>query len=66
MGVAERGVPLSRYKPRAGENLAKGYVRGRFGGVPSIGRSPSAPSGWRPLPTETAGAQTRPRSPRLT
>jgi hypothetical protein len=30
-------TPLSRYKPRAGENLAKGYLRGRFGGVPYLG-----------------------------
>lgn len=26
--------PLSDYKPRKGENLAKGYIYGRYGGVP--------------------------------
>lgn len=30
-------TPLTRYKPRAGENIAKGYLRGRFGGVPYLG-----------------------------
>lgn len=35
-------TPLSRYKPRSGENLAKGYLRGRFGGVPYLGGVPGA------------------------
>ncbi|WP_328813589.1 AAA family ATPase [Rhodococcus sp. NBC_00297] len=32
-------VPLSDYKPRKGEDLARGYLQGRYGGTPRIARS---------------------------
>ncbi len=30
--------PLTDYKPRSGENLERGYMQGRYGGIPHLGR----------------------------
>ena len=29
--------PLTDYKPRAGENLERGYLQGRYGAIPFLG-----------------------------
>ena len=34
---ASRLVPLATYRPRKGEALAKGYLKGRYGAVPIVG-----------------------------
>ncbi|MFF1942470.1 ATP/GTP-binding protein [Rhodococcus qingshengii] len=31
-------IPLSDYKPRKGEDIARGYLQGRYGGTPRIAR----------------------------
>lgn len=31
-----RVIPLSEYRPRKGEDLARGYLQGRYGGVPRL------------------------------
>ena len=36
---ASRLYPLSDFSPRKGEALEKGYLRGRYGGVPFIART---------------------------
>ena len=30
-------VPLTDYTPRKGENMERGYLQGRYGGVPHVG-----------------------------
>lgn len=36
-------VPLADYRPRKGEDLARGYLQGRYGGTPRILRGASGP-----------------------
>jgi uncharacterized protein len=38
-------VPLSEFSPRKGEALEKGYLAGRYGGVPILDQRLIAPTG---------------------
>jgi hypothetical protein len=43
--------PLTDYKPRASENLERGYLQGRYGAVPFLGEV-----GWATADTTDEGA----------